>query len=105
MPTTAISNAATGTVVAAQAGYAVRVYAFALSWSGTTNLKWQSHTTPTDLTGLFYGVVNSQVNSPSLGLNVHMGQFETLVGEALDLNNSASVAVGGYVVWEYVSKT
>lgn len=105
MPTTTpIANAATGAVVSARSGFAIRVLAWSFSWSGTTNLKWQSSGGPTDLTGLFYGVANSQFSSGGLGLDQNRGHFQTLSGEALNLNNSGSVAVGGHVVWEYVSQ-
>jgi hypothetical protein len=102
--TTPIAISATATVVAAKAGYCVRVYSYVLSFSGAVNAKFQSHVGPTDLTGLIYssGVTGYAV-SPSLGIDVHRGQFQSLPGEALDINLSASVATGGYLVWEYVA--
>ena len=50
---TASSSGAT-TVVAAVAGKRIRVLRWSLSANGTVNAKWQSHVTPTDLTGLHY---------------------------------------------------
>jgi hypothetical protein len=99
--TTIIATSATTTLVPGKAGYAVRVLAWSLSFSGAVNCKFQSHVTPTDLTGLFYGGANVQAVSPSLGSDVNRGHFQSLIGEALDINLSAAVAVGGYVIWEY----
>jgi hypothetical protein len=103
MPSTAvIQTNATTTIVAARPGYAIRVLAWCLSFSAAANAKFQSHALPTDLTGWFYGGVNVQAVSPSLGSDVNRGHFQTLPGEALDINLSAAGSVGGYVVYEYV---
>lgn len=86
---------ATGEVVAAVTSKKIRVLSYQLSYSGTVNAKWQSHVTPTDLSGLLYGVAGSIVNSGFSPL----GHFETIAGEALDLNLSGSVAVGGHLTY------
>ena len=68
---------------------------WSLSSAGTVNVKWQSHTTPTDLTGLYYEVANTGISEafcPS-------GHFESLSGQALDLNLSGNVAVGGCLTY------
>jgi hypothetical protein len=84
---------ATGEVVAAVSGKKIRVLAARLSAAGTVNTKWQSAST--DKTGLSYFVANSYAElsySP-------VGWFETVAGEALNLNLSASIAVGGMIVY------
>jgi hypothetical protein len=113
MPTTAVINASASganVLVAASAvptGFAVRVLAWQLSLSGAVNAKFQS-SGGTDLPGLVYGPLASgapqSVNSPPLGLDANRGQFQTLKNEGLTLNLSAAVAVGGYVIYEFVSQ-
>lgn len=93
-----IQNAATATLVALAVNQRIIVLDFSLSFSGTTNIKFQSHAAPTDITGLYYGVANTVV-APGYS---PIGHFTTLAGEALDINNSASVAVGGYLTYVIV---
>lgn len=88
-----VQVSATGTLVAAVAGKKIRVVSYVLVANGTVNVKFQSHVTPTDLTGLLYLAANTGV---SAGFNP-VGWFESLAGEALDLNLSASIAVGGHL--------
>lgn len=98
----ASTNGAGNTLVAAVAGKKIRVIAFLLSFSGTVNAKFQSGGS-TDLTGLIYGVANTQVSSPAIPpvpSGIPIGQFETNTGEALTLNLSAGTAVGGYLVYD-----
>lgn len=90
-----ISLSATGTVVAAVPGKKIRVISYVIMASGTVNTKWQSHVAPTDLGGLLYLVANTGAVS---GYNPS-GHFETVVSEALDLNLSGSVAVGGHLTY------
>ncbi len=89
------SGSGNNTIVAAVTGKKIRVLEFALSFSGTVNAKFQSAAGGTDLTGLFYGAANSQVP----GSFNPLGKFETASGALLNLNLSAAVAVGGYVVY------
>jgi hypothetical protein len=87
---TASSSGAT-TIVALVASKKIRVLSMALTANAAVNAKWQSHTTPTDKTGLFYlGAQGGFV----LPYNPK-GWFETVAGEALDINLSGAVAVGG----------
>ncbi len=99
-----IQLSATGTLVAAVSGRAIRVHTFALSFSGNVNAKFQSAVGPTDLTGLFYGAAGVVVTPATLPLlpGGPQGLFESIRGEALQLNLSAGVAVGGYLVYELV---
>lgn len=91
----AIAASASGdnVVVAAVPGRRIRVLAVWLSANGTVNAKFQSDTT--DLTGLAYLVANNQL---VLQEN-DKGWFQTAVGEKLDLNLSAAIAVGGSVAY------
>ena len=85
-------------LVAAQAGKQIRVLQVVLVSNGAVNIKFQSHVTPTDLTGLFYLVANTGFSSgyaPS-------GQFQTVQGEALDINLSGNVAIGGYLTYTLI---
>lgn len=89
------SNSGATTIINAVSSKKIRVLAVEIMANGTVNAKWQSHTTPTDLTGLAYLVANAGYVlpfSPS-------GWFETVSGEALDINLSAAIAVGGSVVY------
>jgi hypothetical protein len=89
-----VAVSASGTLVAAVAGKMIRVIAFALTSSGTVNVKFQSHTTG-DLTGLFYEIANTGfVLSPNT-----WGWFETVAGEALDISLSAGIPVGGVLTY------
>jgi glycine cleavage system protein P-like pyridoxal-binding family len=89
-----VAVSASGTLVAAVVGCQIRVIAFALTSSGTVNVKFQSHTTG-DLTGLFYEIANTGfVLSPNT-----WGWFETVVGEALDISLSAGIPVGGVLTY------
>ncbi len=90
-----IGLSATGTVVAAVGGKKIRVLSYVLVSNGTVNVKWQSHVIPTDKSGLLYLVANT---GASVGYSP-VGHFETISGEALDLNLSASVAVGGHLTY------
>jgi hypothetical protein len=92
-----ITSAASGdnTVVAAVAGKKIQVERFVISSSGTVNAKWRSGTT--DISGLLYMVANSGVTCPGSGSEYWL---ETAAGQALVLNLSAAIAVGGLVVYE-----
>lgn len=76
-------------VVAAVAGKKIRVISFNFVANGTVNVKWQSATT--DISGLTYCVQFS-----GKALQFHPGgHLETAVAEALNINLSGNVAVGG----------
>lgn len=112
--TSKIFNAATGTVltpqfatiVASSSGATtiiplvtskkIRVLQWIVTGNGAVNFKWQSHVTPTDLTGLFY--VGAAGGGAGAAYNP-LGHFQTNTGEALDINLSGAVAVGGYLVY------
>ena len=73
----------------------IRVLAISLIANGTVNVKFQSHVTPTDISGLYYLAANVGFVLPYNPL----GWFQTVSGEALDINLSAAVAVGGNILY------
>jgi hypothetical protein len=83
------------TIVAAVTSKKIRVIELRISASAAVNVKWQSHVTPTDLTGLAYYAANGGEVMPKS----EYGWFETVAGEALDINLSAAVAVGGSLAY------
>lgn len=91
---TASSSGAT-TIVAAVSSKKIRVLQWIVTTNAAVNFKWQSHVTPTDLTGLYY----SGAQGGAGGSFCHVGHFETIAGEALDINLSGAVAVGGSLVY------
>lgn len=84
------------TVVAAVTSKKIRVLAWDVVVNAAVNFKWQSHVTPTDITGLYY--MAGQGNGVARGYNP-LGYFETIAGEALDINLSGAVAVGGVLTY------
>lgn len=91
---TASSSGAT-TVVSAVTGKTIRVLSVVLISNGTVNVKFQSHVTPTDLTGLLYLVANTGFSTSW----ADGGHFATTSGEALDINLSGNIAVGGWLTY------
>jgi hypothetical protein len=91
----AVSSSGVNIVVAAVTSKKIRVLSYVLVANAAVNVKWQSHTTPTDLTGLDYLAANTGVSS---GYSP-VGHFESLSGESLDLNLSGAVAVGGHLTY------
>jgi len=91
----AVSASGAATVVAAVAERKIRVLAVALVALAAVNVKFQSHVVPTDLSGLFYPAANGGFVLPYSPV----GWLETIAGEALDLNLSGNVAVGGVLVY------
>jgi hypothetical protein len=93
----ASSSGANAIVAAAGASNKIRVLAVQLTSSGTVNAKWQSAST--DKTGLAYFVANTGYVLPYNPL----GWFETAANEALNLNLSAAIAVGGSITYIVVT--
>lgn len=87
-------------VVAAVTSKKIRVVSWELSASGIVNVKWQSHTTPTDLTGLHYMNATGTTGTGTAGAPFSpAGHFESLSGQSLDINLSAAIPVGGSLVY------
>jgi len=83
------------TIVALVSSKKIRVLALQLVANAAVNVKWQSHVTPTDLTGLAYLGANGGYVLPFNPV----GWFQTNTGEALDINLSGAVAVGGCLTY------
>ena len=82
-------------VVALVSSKKIRVLRWRVSANGTVNVKWQSHVTPTDKSGLSYCTQYKDAG----GGYCPVGHFETIAGEALDINLSASIAVSGELTY------
>ncbi len=93
----AITSSSSGatTIVSAVAGKKVYVLRWSLSANGNVNVNWQSHTTTGNATGLHYLTQYATAG----GAYCPAGIFATTAGEALDINLSASVAVGGELTY------
>ncbi len=81
-------------VVTAVSSKKIRVVAWDLVANGAVNFKWQSNTA--DLTGLYY--MAGVGNGVARGWNPN-GYFETAAGTTLNVNLSATVAVGGCLTY------
>lgn len=87
------SAAATAEIVAAVTGKRIRVLAYTLVASGGANsVNWENGTT--DITG-----VMDLPNDTSLSASSPDGLFETSVGTALQLTQSAATLVAGHVTY------
>ncbi len=93
--TVVAASSGAATIIAAVGGKQIRVLALQLIANAAVNVKWQSHVTPTDITGLAYLAANGGYVLPYNPV----GWFQTISGEALDINLSASVAVGGFITY------
>ena len=93
----AIAASASGnnTILAAVTSKKIRVLAASFISNGTVNAKFQSGAGGTDLTGLYYLVVNSGAILPYNPA----GWFETASATLLNLNLSAAIAVGGSITY------
>lgn len=91
----ASSSGATA-LVAAVSGKRIRVLSYAIVANAAVNVKFQSAST--DLTGLLYLAANGGAAVAFEG----MGCFQTAVGEALNINLSGAVAVGGHLTYVLV---
>lgn len=87
------SSSGATSIVSAVSGKKIRVLAYNFIANGTVNVKWQSAST--DKTGLKYCIANSGMVA---GFNP-IGWFETASNEALNINLSAAIAVGGELVY------
>jgi hypothetical protein len=97
----AIAASASGdnTVVAAVAGKSIAVEAFELSASAAVNAKWRDGST--DKTGLLY-LAAAGSGADASSADVEGGEDELWTGtpgQALVLNLSAAVPVGGFVTY------
>jgi hypothetical protein len=95
----AVAASASGdnTVIAAVAGRRIVVLCGKLMANGTVNSKWKSGAS-TDITGLEYLIANDGYVLPF----AQCGWFATATGEALVLNLSGAIAVGGHLTYVLV---
>jgi hypothetical protein len=89
------SGSGVTTIIAAVSAKKLRILKWDLVANAEVNVKWQSHVTPTDITGLYYFGAKGGIHSAFCPI----GHFETIAGEALDINLSTGVAVGGVLTY------
>lgn len=99
----ACSSSGNNEIVAAVSGKSIAVLGYVLVANGAVNVKWRSAST--DKTGLLYLAANGGAAVPVVPLS-KLGAgacwFATAAGEALNLNLSGAVAVGGHVLYREV---
>lgn len=88
-----VSGNGNNEVVAAVAGKIIRVMGYNYMANGTVNAKWRSANT--DISGLGYLLANIGKVVPFSPA----GWLETAAGEALNLNLSAGIPVGGELTY------
>jgi len=91
----AASSSGNNEIVAAVATKKIRVLGYVLMGAGAVNAKFRSADSA-DRTGLHY--IAAAGGGASASFNP-VGWFETVAGEALNLNLSGAVAVGGVLVY------
>lgn len=94
--TLSVSSSGSTELVAAVPGCRIRVLAYNMIAAGSTNVKFRSAST--DITGLKYLAANTGI----VANYSEAGWFQTAAGEALNINLSASQAVGGEIVYQEV---
>lgn len=88
------STSGAHTVVALVSSKKIRILSAWITVNGAVNFNFQSHTTTATKTGLTYCAAAG--DGLVLPFNP-LGWFDTVAGEALDINLSGSVAVDGYI--------
>lgn len=94
----AVSASGATEIRAAVAGHRIVLLAYNFMSNGIVNVKWQSGST--DITGLAYLVEAGR--GKVVPFNPR-GWAVTAVGEALNINLSGAIAVGGEAVWAIVA--
>jgi len=89
------SSSGPTTIVALSAGKKIYVLRWSISSNGNTNVNLQSHATTSLATGLRYMTQYAQAG----GAYCPTGIMATAAGEALDVNNSAAVAISGEITY------
>ena len=93
-PITASASGVT-TIVAAVASKKIRILGAVIVCTTAVTVKFQSHTTTATATGAFPFGANGGAAIPFSPV----GWFETVAGEALDINLGSAVAVGGQLIY------
>lgn len=91
----ALSSSGNTTVIAAVTSKKIRVLALSMIANGTVNIKFQTGTGGTDLTGLYYLLANTGAVLPFNPV----GWFESASGVLLNANLSAAIAIGGSITY------
>lgn len=91
----ALSSSGNTTAIAAVTSKKLRVLALSMIAAGTVNIKFQTGTGGTDLTGLYYLVANTGAVLPFNPA----GWFETGSGVLLNASLSAAIAIGGSITY------
>jgi hypothetical protein len=89
------SSSGATTIVAAVSGKKIYVLRWSVSSNGATNVNLQSHTTTTNATGTRYLTQYAGAG----GAYCPLGIMATTAGEALDINNSAAIAISGELTY------
>ena len=89
-----VSSSGDQTIVSGVASKKIRVLAYLFSVNAGVNVKWKTGTS-TDISGLMYV---SQTGGFVSGY-CPVGHMETVAGQALTLNLSASASVGGHLTY------
>lgn len=96
-----VSAAGPNLVVPGTQGKRIRVVAFVLSFGGVVDAIFQTSTGNVAIGGPYHGGAGATV--PAAPMPINLGgiesHFDTAQGDALNLNLSAPVAVGGHVVY------
>jgi hypothetical protein len=93
-----ISAAGSTVLVAGTSGKRIRVLDVTLIANAAVNVAFQTSTGPTNIAGIYYLAANGGF---STGYSP-VGQFQTNVGDSLEVNLSSAVAVGGHLVYVLV---
>lgn len=92
------SSSGATVLISAVASKQIVVRALFVTANAAVNFKFQSATTPTDLTGLTYADEKGGLVLPYIA----NGWFRTISGQALQINLSGAVPVGGAIVYGLV---
>lgn len=98
--TTAVTLAASGSLISAVPGKRIRVLGIAMVALAATAVKLQSSGTPTDISGVFSFAANGGLVLPVTPDKI--GWCDTLAGEALQANLSVATTVGFSIVYTLV---
>ena len=90
-----VSSSGATTIVAAVSGKTIRILSLYLVVGGAVNLNWQSHLTTSDADGTQDFAANGGIVLPFNPA----GWFDTVQGEALDINTSNGSQVGGNLTY------
>jgi hypothetical protein len=105
MPSAPVNATATGnnTIVAGVAGMKVRVLHYTLIASAAVTVTWQTSSGGALSGGMALAGPGQGLSSAFADQEIRAGLIETAVGDALILNLSGAVAVGGHLTYALVA--